>query len=167
MFAFLYSHFCHAGTICNAFIICESKPEVASMHMQPGKRRRYNNRKLGLRYQGVLSSLASCVSTGVEAPVAPVFGARRPMSLSQGLLFCQIRIVNKEIADALWHSKPGVEHFVFNTGSFPVHSFEPAFRMPSSGSALVYRKTGESNIEGVVVLVKHSKRCKHCQLVPW
>lgn len=137
------------------------------MHMHAGKRRRYSNRKLGLRYHGVLSSFASCVSTGVEAPVAPVFGARRPMSLSRGLLFCQIRMGNKEMADALWHPKPYTEHFVVNTGYPPVHSSEPAFRMPSSGSALVYRETGESDIEGVVVLVKNSKRYKHCQLVPW
>lgn len=52
---------------------CESKPDVNSIPIQVGKRRRYIRRRFGLRYQGTVSSFARRVRMGSDAPVWAFF----------------------------------------------------------------------------------------------
>lgn len=67
------------GTICRALIICESKPDVNSIPIHVGNRRKYKNRRFGFLYHLTLSSFASLVTMGSEsAPVSPFFVGINP-----------------------------------------------------------------------------------------
>ena len=61
-------HFCHVGEICTVLIIWESNPEVISIPIHVGKRRRYRILRFFFLYQGTRSCSTRRVRTGSAKP---------------------------------------------------------------------------------------------------
>lgn len=61
-------HFCHDGAICTVLIIWESNPEVISIPIHVGRRRRYRILRFFFLYQGTRSCSTRRVRTGSATP---------------------------------------------------------------------------------------------------